>query len=126
MDLVRPTIERRMRLLQTIHRDIAAVEPVSPWLRGEHDHISDFLGGAEPAHRKTMAHVIVEILRVGEPIAVPAVTLDEYRARGDGVDANTVRYELQRPTLGVENQRRFSRTVLPGHCELWRPAGDRC
>src|SRR3954451_21738116 len=123
MDLVWPTVERRMRLLQTIHRNIAAVDPVSARRRGEHDHISNFLGGAEPAHRKTMAHVIVEVLRVGEPVAVPAVTLDQYRARGDGVDANTVGHELQRPTLGVENQRRFSRTVLPGHYELWRPAG---
>ena len=70
-----------MRLLQTIHRNVASVNPMSAWGCREHDHIRDLLGGAEPAHRETVPDVIFEIDRVGEAVAVPAVALDQYRAR---------------------------------------------
>ena len=49
-----------------------------------------------------MPDVVVEIGRVGEAVAVPAIALDQYRARRDGVDADAIRLEFQRPALGVE------------------------
>ena len=86
-----------MRLLQTIYGDIAAVDPVGARRRGEHDHIRDLLGGAEAAHRKAVPDVVVEIGRVVEAVAVPAIALDQYLARRDGVDADAIRHEFQRP-----------------------------
>src|SRR5215831_11269952 len=87
-ELVRTAVERRMRLLQTIYRKIAAVDPVGPWRGGEHDHIRDLLGGAEPTHRKAVPHVVVEIFRIGEAVAVPAIAIDQYRAGRHRVDAD--------------------------------------
>ena len=75
-----------MRLLQAVHRNVAAIDPVGARRGDEHDHIRNLLGGAEAAHRKAMADVIIEIGRVGEAVAVPAIALDQYRARRHGVD----------------------------------------
>ena len=80
MILVWTPIERRMRLLQTIHRDVAAVDPVGARRRNERNHIRNLLGGAESAHRKPVLDVVIEIIRIGEAVAVPAIALDQYRA----------------------------------------------
>jgi len=66
-----------MRLLQAVHRNVAAVDPMSARRCEEHDYIGNLLGGAEPAHRKTVAHVVVKIVRIGEAVAVPAIALDQ-------------------------------------------------
>jgi hypothetical protein len=47
----------------------------------EHDHIRHLLGGAEAAHRKTVADVVLVITRVGEAVAIPPVPFDQDRAR---------------------------------------------
>src|SRR5687767_6556804 len=62
----RSPIERRVRLLQSIDRDVPAIDPVCARRRDEGDNVGHFLGGAEPAHRKAVANVIVEIAGVGE------------------------------------------------------------
>src|SRR5262249_11640805 len=111
--LVRAAVERGMWLLQAVHRNVAAVDPMAARRRREHDHIRDLLGGAEPAHRETVPDVVFEILRIGEAVAVPAVALNQDRTRGHGIDANAVRRKLQRPALGVEYQRCLGRAVLP-------------
>ena len=59
-------VERRVRLLQTIHRNISAVDPVGARRGDEHDHIRHLLGGAEAAHRKTVADIVIEVIWIGE------------------------------------------------------------
>ena len=75
--LERPAVERCMRLLQTVYGYVAPVDPVGARRCEEHDYIGNLLGGAEPAHRKTVAHLVVEIVRIGEAVAVPAIALDQ-------------------------------------------------
>ena len=60
----------RVRLLQTIHRNVSAIDPVGARRGDEHDHIRYLLGGAEAAHRKTVTDVILEVPRVGEAVAL--------------------------------------------------------
>jgi hypothetical protein len=62
-----------MRLLQTVYGDVAPVDPVGARRCEEHDYIGNLFGGAEPAHRKTVAHVVVKIVRIGKAVAVPAI-----------------------------------------------------
>jgi hypothetical protein len=113
-------IERRMRLLQTIHRDVAAVDPVGARRRYERNHIRNLLGGAESAHRKTVRYVVIEIIRIGEAVAVPAVALNQYRTRGHRIDANAVRHELQRPAVPtvMPSVLLSSRSTQEDHCRL--------
>jgi len=66
-----------VRLLQTIHRNISAVDPVGARRGDEHDHIRHLLGGAEAAHRKTVADVVLEVPWVGKAVAVPSVAFDQ-------------------------------------------------
>jgi hypothetical protein len=90
MNLVRTAVERRMRLLQAVHRNVAAVDPMSARRRREHDHIRDLVGGAEPAHRETEPDVIFEIIRIDEAVAVPAVALCVLRGLGGGIERQPV------------------------------------
>jgi hypothetical protein len=80
-----------VRLLETVHRNIAAADPVGARRGQEHDDICNLFGGAEAAHRKAMLDVVLEIPRIGEAVAVPAIALDQDRARGHGVDADAMR-----------------------------------
>ena len=61
LSLIRPAVERCVRLLQTVHWNVAAVDPVGARRSDKHDHIRHLLGGAEAAHRKTVADVVLEI-----------------------------------------------------------------
>src|SRR3954463_390529 len=103
--LIGPAVEWRMRLFQTIHRTIAAIDSMGARRGEEHDHIRNLLGRAEPAHREAVPDVGAKSVGISETVGVPAVTLDQYRTRGDSVNADAVRHELQRPALGVKNQR---------------------
>jgi hypothetical protein len=77
--LIGPAVERCVRLFQTVHRNIAAIDPVGARRSKERDHVRHFFGSAQPAHRKTVSDVVLVILRIGEAVAVPAVALDQYR-----------------------------------------------
>jgi hypothetical protein len=63
-----------MRLLQTVYGNVAPIDPVGARRREEHDYIGNLLGGAEPFHRETVTDVVVEIVRIGEAVAVPAIS----------------------------------------------------
>src|SRR5438067_12502403 len=86
--LERPAIERRVRLLQPVDRDVAAIDPMGSRRGKKDDDVGHLLGRAEAAHRKAVPHVIVEIVRMGDPVAIPAVAVDQYRSRRDGIDAH--------------------------------------
>jgi NAD(P)-dependent dehydrogenase (short-subunit alcohol dehydrogenase family) len=45
-----------VRLLQTVHRNVAAVDPAGARRSEGPDHIRHVLGGAEAVHRKAVAH----------------------------------------------------------------------
>ena len=77
--LKRPTTNWRIGLLQPVDSDVPAVDPVCAGRRDEDYDIGYFLTGAQPAHRKAVANVIVEIARIGASVAVPAVFLDQNR-----------------------------------------------
>jgi hypothetical protein len=51
-------------------------------------------------------------------------TMTSATSSADGVDPHSMRHELQRPALGIEDQRRLGRAVLTGHGELRRSARD--
>ena len=65
-NLIGPAVERRVRLLQTIHRNVSAIDPVGARRGEEHDHIRDLLGGTERAHRKSVPDVVVEKLGISQ------------------------------------------------------------
>jgi hypothetical protein len=77
----------------------------------EGDGFEPLLGGAESAHRKTVLYVVIEIIRIGEAVAVPVVALNQYRTRGHRIDANAVRLELKRPAVPTDYAIRS-----PFHC----------
>ena len=77
MALERPSVERRMRLLETVYGNVASVDPMGARRCEEHDHIGNLLRGAEPAHRETVSDVVVKIVRIGKAVAVPAIALDQ-------------------------------------------------
>ena len=64
-----------MRPLQTVYENIAPVYPVGTRRCEEHDYVGNLLGGAEAAHRKAVTDVVVEIIRIAEAVAVPAIAL---------------------------------------------------
>ena len=72
-----PPIQGRVRLFQPIDRYVSAVDPVGARGRQESDDIGHLLGGAETAHRKTVADIVVKIFLVGEAVAIPAIACDE-------------------------------------------------
>jgi hypothetical protein len=92
-----------MWLLQTVHRDVAAVDPVCAWRGEKHDHTRHLLGGAETAHRKTVADLVFKIAGVDEAVVIPSVPIDQDRARRDRVHPDPIRHELERPPLVLEN-----------------------
>src|SRR5947209_945914 len=110
-----PKFEHPKRLLQTIHRNVSAIDPMRAPRGDEHNHIRHLVSGAETAHRKTVADVVLEIPRVGQAVAVPPVPSDQDRARRNRVHPYAIRHEFQRPALGLEDQRRLGRTVLARH-----------
>jgi Alpha/beta hydrolase domain len=75
--LKRPTVQGRVGLFQPIDRDVSAVDPMSARRRQESDDIGHLLGGAEAAHRKTVADIVIKIFLVGEAVAIPAIARDE-------------------------------------------------
>lgn len=84
-----------MRLFQPIDRYIPAVDPMGARRRQKRDDVGDLVDGAEPAHRKTVANVILEIFRVGEPVAVPAIVGGQDRPRRHGIHPNAARHKFQ-------------------------------
>jgi hypothetical protein len=66
-----------MRLLQPVDRYVSAVDPMGARRRGEDDDVSHLLGHAEPAHRKAVADVIIELFLVGQAVAIPAIARDQ-------------------------------------------------
>jgi hypothetical protein len=75
--LKRPTVQGRVGLFQPIDRDVSAVDPMGARRRQESDDIGHLLGGAEAAHRKTVADIVIKIFLVGEAVAIPAIARDE-------------------------------------------------
>ena len=75
--LKRPTTNWRIGLLQPVDRDVPAVDPVCAERRDEDNDIGYFLTGAQPAHRKAVSNVIIEIVRAGPAVTVPAVALNQ-------------------------------------------------
>ena len=65
-----------MWLLQSIDRDAPAIYPVCARRGDEGDDVGHFLGGAEPAHREAVANVIVEIVSIGDAVAIPAIAVE--------------------------------------------------
>jgi hypothetical protein len=49
---------------------------------------------------------------MGEPVAIPAVAVDQDRSWRDGIDAHAMGHKFQRPALGIEDQRRLGGAVL--------------
>src|SRR5215471_13349359 len=99
-----PAIEWRVRLLQPIDRDVAAIDPMGARRGQKDDDVGYLLGRAEPVYRKAVPHVIVEIVRRGDPVAIPTVAGDQDRSRRDGIDAHPMGHEFERPALGIEDQ----------------------
>ena len=52
-----PAIERRVRSLQPVDRDVAAIDPMGSRRGQKDDDVGHLLGRAEPAHRKAVPHV---------------------------------------------------------------------
>src|SRR5215467_4692618 len=75
--LKRPATNWRIGLLQPVDSDVPAVDPVRAGRGGEDNDIGYFLSGAQPAHRKAVANVIIEIVRTGRAVTVPAVALNQ-------------------------------------------------
>ena len=120
-DLVRPAVERRVRLLQTIHRNVSAVDPVRARRCDEHDHIHHLLGGAEAAHRKTVADVVLEIPRVD-----PVKTQVRRRLPGGGRRIRTLGPAcLARGFAGAGSSTFLSTSALPKIARALRtPTGE--
>jgi len=75
--LKRPTTNWRIGLLQPVDSEVPAVDPVCAGRRDEDNDIGYFLTGAQPAHRKAVSNVIIEIVRAGPAVTVPAVALNQ-------------------------------------------------
>ena len=75
--LKRPTVQGRVGLFQPIDRDVSTVDPMGARRRQESDDIGHLLGGAEAAHRKTVADIVIKIFLVGEAVAIPAIARDK-------------------------------------------------
>ena len=64
-------------MFQTINRYVSAVDPMDPWRRQKSDDIGHLLCGAQTAHRKTVADIVIKIGLVGKAVAIPAIARDE-------------------------------------------------
>ena len=66
-----------MGLFQPVDRYVPAVDPVGARRRQESDDIGHLLCGAQTAHRKTVADIVIKIFLIGQAVAIPAIARDE-------------------------------------------------
>ena len=104
---IRAPIYRHIRLFQPVHRHVPAINPVRPGRGQEHDHISHFFRRPQPAHRKAAAHVVGEVDRVGDPIAVAG---DAITIVGDHGNTFFYKHGVSNVKVGEQSQEPEIRT----------------